>query len=109
MDAQRQELKLRARRFAGALRANAWDTRGSATQIMPVIIGGNEETIAAAEFLQREGFAVRAIRPPTVPEGQARLRLSLTCAIAEQEFANLSSALNVWREQGCRSAAVWRA
>jgi 8-amino-7-oxononanoate synthase len=108
MDAERGELKARAERLAHELHGQGWDTRDSSTQIMPVVIGGNEETVAAAEFLQREGFAVRAIRPPTVPEGQARLRLSLTCAIAEQELASLTTTLNAWREQA-KPAAAWHA
>jgi len=109
MNEQRAELKLRAERFSSALREQGWDTRSSSTQILPVVIGGNEETIAAAEFLQREGFAVRAIRPPTVPQGQARLRLSLTCSIAEPDLARLTNTLNAWREQSCRPAAAWHA
>src|SRR5215467_12651063 len=47
------------------------------SQIVPVIVGANEEALSAAEFLQGEGFAVRAIRPPTVAAGKARLRFSL--------------------------------
>jgi 8-amino-7-oxononanoate synthase len=62
-----------------------------------VMIGGNEEALAVAEFLRSEGFAVRAIRPPTVPNGRARLRLSVTCAIAPQELARLTNCLAEWR------------
>jgi 8-amino-7-oxononanoate synthase len=97
MDAQRKGLHARAKHFTAVLRAGGWDTAGSATQIVPAILGGNEETLAAAEFLQREGFAARAIRPPTVPEGRARLRFSLTCAIAPAELERLKNALTIFR------------
>ena len=107
MDAQRAQLKARAEKLASSLREQGWDTRASSTQILPVVIGGNQETVAAAEFLQREGFAVRAIRPPTVPPGQSRLRLSLTCSIREPELRKLTNTLSAWREQGCRPAAAW--
>jgi 8-amino-7-oxononanoate synthase len=99
MDAQRAELLARSRRLAAGLRAQGYDTAGSSTQIVPVVIGGNEEALAAAGFLQAEGFAVRAIRPPTVKEGRARLRLSVTCAIAAGELERLENCLGSWRAQ----------
>jgi 8-amino-7-oxononanoate synthase len=97
MDAERAELLERSRRLAAELRAQGYDTGASVSQIVPVMIGGNEEALAVAEFLRSEGFAVRAIRPPTVPNGRARLRLSVTCAIAPQELARLTNCLAEWR------------
>ena len=49
----------------------------SATQIIPVILGNDKTALETAASLQDSGFDIRAIRPPTVPEGTARLRLSL--------------------------------
>jgi 8-amino-7-oxononanoate synthase len=109
MDAQRAELLSRSQKLAAGLRAQGWDTAGSSTQIVPVVVGGNEEALAAAEFLQQRGFAVRAIRPPTVKEGSARLRFSVTCAIAPDELERLESALGTWREQRCGHAMAGRA
>ncbi len=109
MDAQRAELLARSRRLAASLRAQGWDTAGSSTQIVPVVVGGDEEALAAAGFLQQQGFAVRAIRPPTVKEGSARLRFSVTCAIAANELERLESALGIWREQRCGQAMAGRA
>ncbi len=51
--------------------------------IVPVILGSNDRAVAAAEKLQREGFDVRAVRPPTVPEGTARLRLTVNVNLSE--------------------------
>jgi 8-amino-7-oxononanoate synthase len=106
MDGQREELRARAERLSAALHASGWDTAGSTTQIVPAILGGNEETLAAAEFLQRAGFAVRAIRPPTVPEGRARLRFSLTCSIAPEEFTRLENSLAMWQAERPVATAV---
>lgn len=106
MDMERQTLLGRASGLVLALRHKGFDTGRSASQIVPVIIGKNEETLDAAEHLRQEGFAVRAIRPPTVPAGRARLRLSLTTRIAEDELRRLVTSLVTWRErQTSRPAA----
>src|SRR5229473_7230427 len=106
MDREREELLSRSKRFAAGLCSRRWNTSGSTTQIVPAVIGGNQETLAAAEFLEREGFAARAIRPPTVPQGSSRLRFSLTCGIAEDELMRLEDCMNAWRDKACRSAAA---
>jgi len=93
MDAERSALQRNAESLRSAVRAQGWDTGGSSTQIVPVIVGENEEALAAADFLQHEGFAVRAIRPPTVPQGTARLRFSLTAAIAPEDLVRLAKSL----------------
>lgn len=99
METERQTLLSRAASFVRSLRAEGFDTARSASQIVPVILGNNEDTLKAAGHLQREGFAVRAIRPPTVPAGRARLRLSLTTQIAEEELSRLVKGLAKWRER----------
>ena len=106
MDAQRTELLSRSRRLAGGLRKQGYDTAGSNTQIVPVVVGGNEEAVAAAEYLRQQGFAVRAIRPPTVKQGTARLRFSITTAIVASELERLESCLGSWRAQRCTQAAA---
>jgi len=99
MDAERSALLARSQSLATDLRTQGYDTAGSQTQIVPVVIGGNEEALAAAEFLQAQGFAVRAIRPPTVKEGRARLRLSVTSAITTGQLQRLQNSLTSWRAQ----------
>ncbi|RED53556.1 8-amino-7-oxononanoate synthase [Aestuariispira insulae] len=54
------------------------------SQILPVILGTDEKAVKAADYMQAAGFDVRAVRPPTVPEGSARLRVSITLNIDEQ-------------------------
>jgi 8-amino-7-oxononanoate synthase len=97
MDTERQELLDDAREFSRTLRHEGWDVPSPDSQIVPVLVGSNKDALDAAEFLQNEGFAARAIRPPTVPEGKARLRLSLTSSIKKRELELLRSALCAWR------------
>jgi 8-amino-7-oxononanoate synthase len=59
---------------------------GSESHIIPIIIGGNKETVDTCEILYRNGFFTLPIRPPTVPEGTSRLRLSLTTEITGKEL-----------------------
>lgn len=63
------------------------------SQIVPIILGNNERAVSVAQSMQKAGFDVRAIRPPTVPEGTARLRLSLSCNLEEATLADFAKAL----------------
>ena len=109
MDAQRARLLATAKQFSSAMRSEGWDTSGTESQIVPAIIGSNEDALDAAEHLQKEGFAVKAIRPPTVQEGKARLRFSLTSLIEQSELKRLQSSLNEWRARKEIHAAAGRA
>jgi 8-amino-7-oxononanoate synthase len=63
------------------------------SQIIPVILGEDERALAVAEGVQTAGFDVRAIRPPTVPEGSARLRVSINAGHSEDDIKSLGTAL----------------
>lgn len=106
MDGERAQLLDRSRKLTKNLRLQGWDTGDSNTQIVPVIVGENEEAVALGEFLQQKGFAVRAIRPPTVAPGCARLRLSLTRDLAANELEHLESCLSKFRAQKCATAMM---
>ena len=66
----------------------------SSTQIVPVILGSNEAALRVAAQLQAAGYAVRAIRPPTVPAGTARIRVSLTSRITLADVHRLVGAID---------------
>ncbi len=61
--------------------------------IVPVILNDEMRALEAQQILEREGFLVTAIRPPTVPKGTARLRLAFTAAHPEDEIARLASVI----------------
>jgi 8-amino-7-oxononanoate synthase len=69
------------------------------SQIVPIIIGGDDAAVALASALQAEGFDIRAIRPPTVPEGTARLRLSLRVGVTTDQLSGFAEALTRLRRQ----------
>ena len=68
-----------------------WQFRGS--QIVPYIVGDNARAMALAAALQGRGFDIRGIRPPTVPAGTARLRISLTNNVDESDVRVMLQAL----------------
>jgi 8-amino-7-oxononanoate synthase len=106
MSREREMLRVNSAELIATLRGDEWDTSGSASQIVPVILGSNEDALSAAEFLQERGFAVRAIRPPTVPAGTARLRLSLTARVTREHVTGMQAALQNWRRSRSSLAAA---
>ena len=74
---KRQNLKLVSNYLRKKIEELGYKTCGN-SNIIPIIIGDNENTIILAEYLQRKGYLVFPIRPPTVPKGESRLRISLT-------------------------------
>jgi 8-amino-7-oxononanoate synthase len=81
-------------RFAGHELRHRCQIEPSGSHIIPVIIGADQAAVAMAAALQRKGYDIRAIRPPTVPEGTARLRLAVTLNVDETIVANLFEALS---------------
>ena len=65
----------------------------SRTAIQPLILGSPESALAASRSLAEQGFAVCAIRPPTVPEGTSRLRITLSARHAREQIERFSEAL----------------
>ncbi|WP_431323677.1 8-amino-7-oxononanoate synthase [Rhizobium sp. YTU87027] len=88
--------------FAGRTMETATGMQASRSQILPVVIGDNRRAVLIAERLRSEGFDVRPIRPPTVPEGTARLRISITLNVDEatvsQVFERLAEILREERQ-----------
>jgi len=79
----------RAREFRDHLRAEAWEVLGEDSPIVPVVCGGSERAIRLAEMFLNSGVKVAAIRPPTVPVGSARLRLSLKSSLSTADYEKL--------------------
>ena len=68
--------------------------------ILPVIIGDTKETVSLSRYLMDKGIFVAPIRPPTVPEGKCRLRVSLSCRHTEEDLDQLVTALAAWGRMG---------
>jgi 8-amino-7-oxononanoate synthase len=82
-----------AERLRRRLEALGVGAPGGAGPIVPLIVGDNRRALAAAERLAALGFDVRAVRPPTVPPGTARLRISVHADHTEAEIDALAEAL----------------
>ena len=87
------DLHEKARHFRDRLRAGGLDLGQSQSCIVPVLLGEVKRTLAVAKSLQDQGFDVRAVRPPTVPEGTARLRLTVRAAVAQADLLRAADAL----------------
>jgi 8-amino-7-oxononanoate synthase len=92
-DARRAHLAKLIDRTRGILRKSCWLPVDSHTAVQPLIIGANEAALAVAAELDARGLWVPAIRPPTVPAGTSRLRISLSAAHSHDDLARLESAL----------------
>jgi 8-amino-7-oxononanoate synthase len=92
-EAERTRLHALSEFLRSELRAAGFDTAASDSQIVPVILGANDAALAFASHLQARGYGVRAIRPPSVPPGTARLRLSVTSQHSQPLLAEFVAAM----------------
>lgn len=93
-DSRRTYLRELSAVLRQALAAAGLNFGSSSTQIVPVIFGANEAALHVASQLQAAGFIAKAIRPPTVPAGTARIRLSLTSRIAREDIQRMVAVMN---------------
>jgi 8-amino-7-oxononanoate synthase len=85
--------KKRQRLFEG-LNKLGYDTLNSETQIIPVLIGDTENALRIGNYLLRKKIFAPAIRPPTVPHGKCRIRLSVTAAHTDEDIDRALESLN---------------
>jgi 8-amino-7-oxononanoate synthase len=93
MDNEREHLALLSVDLRKRLSSGGFDCGPSSSQIVPVMVRSNEAALGFAAALQEQGFAVRAIRFPTVPQGTERVRLSLTSLLTTDDVRRLSDAM----------------
>jgi len=91
-EARGVDLLRRSSEFREKLRAKGWIVVGG-SQIVPVVVGESGRAVELADSLFKRGFLVLPVRPPTVPEGSARLRLSITAAHADFQINGLLEAI----------------
>jgi 8-amino-7-oxononanoate synthase len=90
---RRRILRDRAAYLRRALASAGLDIPQDHSPIIPILIGENGRATRVAEILNAQGFDVRAIRPPTVPAGTARLRLSVNVSLGADVIDSFVAAL----------------
>jgi 8-amino-7-oxononanoate synthase len=98
-DERRAHLHTLRAALKSGLQLKRWQLSASSTPIQPVLIGSNDEVLRVSEHLLEQGILVPAIRPPTVPKGSARLRISLSAAHTEDDIRRLIQALRQAEER----------
>ncbi|MDH4028195.1 MAG: 8-amino-7-oxononanoate synthase [Nitrospirota bacterium] len=82
----RKRLWKNRQRLSDGLKALGFDTLGSETPIVPVLVGTADAALKVSKYLRRSGIFAPAIRPPTVPEGKCRIRFSVTAAHRHEDI-----------------------
>ena len=96
---RRTELLGKAQQFREILKANDWDVGDSESQIVPIILGRPDVTMQWSGLLAEHGFLVPGIRPPTVPDGESMLRVSLSYAHDDAMLDSFVQTLNGLRSK----------
>jgi len=95
--------RLHLNEISGLLRSGliacGYDVLPGNSPIIPVRIGAEADTMALSEYLMRCGILAGAIRPPTVPQGSSRMRLTLTAAHSMDHVAQIVEAFRSWKDQ----------
>ena len=95
---RRQKLAVLIQRFRDGAEQLGYHLMDSATPIQPLLIGDDAGAMALSATLREQGMLITAIRPPTVPQGQARLRITLSAAHEEDDVDRLLQALSTSKE-----------
>ena len=95
---RRQKLAVLIQRFRDGAEQLGYHLMDSATPIQPLLIGDDADAMALSAALREHGMLITAIRPPTVPQGQARLRITLSAAHEEDDVDRLLQALSTSKE-----------
>jgi len=96
MDGERAHLHRLADKLRAELQKLGLDTGGSTTQIVPIIVGEDDQAVQLSRHLEDKGIFAPAIRPPTVPAGTARVRVSLSAAHTDEHLEHLLEAIRAW-------------
>lgn len=91
---RREALMRNIQQLQQGLQSSPWKLLPSGTPIQPLLTGQSDEAVRISQALRERGILVPAIRPPTVPQGTARLRISLSAAHQPQDIMRLTQALH---------------
>jgi 8-amino-7-oxononanoate synthase len=93
---RRDEVHRKSALLRAALRGIGWPVSDDRSPIVPVVVGENEAAVALQHGLAQDGFDARAVRPPTVAVGSARLRLTVRHPVADADLQRLAQAVARW-------------
>jgi 8-amino-7-oxononanoate synthase len=96
LEPERQLLIQQSHYLRTQLQTMGYDTGASSTQIIPIILGAEEKTLALSHWLDEQGILATAIRPPTVAAGTARIRLALSSCHTSKHTDFLIEAIRKW-------------
>ncbi len=100
MNEERARLLEKSETLRNQLNKLGFSTGNSQTQIIPIIVGTDAEALSLASYLEECAILAPAIRPPTVREGEARIRVSLTAVHTDEHIDQLLSSLRRWKASG---------
>jgi 8-amino-7-oxononanoate synthase len=103
---RREKLHMLIARFRRGARDLGLPLLASSSAIQPLLLGSSDAALATAAALEQDGLLVSAIRPPTVPAGKARLRITLSAAHSEEQVDRLLDALDRARTAAAACAAT---
>jgi 8-amino-7-oxononanoate synthase len=95
----RQALRTLARKFRKMLADMGWQTNDGDSPIVPIVVGDAGETLKLRDLLLERGILVGAVRPPTVPRGTSRLRVSLHSEVTEEQLNEFLDVLKSWKSR----------
>jgi 8-amino-7-oxononanoate synthase len=104
MEKERVYIAAQSKRLRETLQNQGWNCGASTTHIVPIILGGEEAATSLAETLLQNGILAPAIRPPTVPRGTSRLRISLSAAHNEKAIDQLIAVLSTQSKSFAKAA-----
>lgn len=96
LDEARKSLQKNIQNMKKGIHQTGFSTGDSESQIIPIMVGGEQDTLDLASYLEQQGFLATAIRPPTVPEGGARIRITLSSEHSTSQIENFLNALEHW-------------
>jgi 8-amino-7-oxononanoate synthase len=97
MGPERKLLQENSEYLRQAFHKMGWQTGSSSSQIIPIMVGSEAEALALSRWLEENGILISAIRPPTVPEGASRIRLSLSSLHTRKHIDRVIDVLQKWR------------
>lgn len=97
MDEEREKLYSHIEYMRNGIHRIGFITGDSDSQIIPIMVGNDEDTLKLADYLKEKGFLAVAIRPPTVPKGSARIRVTLSASHTRKQIHQFLNALEGWK------------